>query len=412
METKVSVIIPSYNSAQFLGTSIQSVLGQTFKNYEVIVVDDGSSDNCWEAVARFGDTVKYIRQENQGLAGARNTGIRAARGELIGLLDADDEWCPDYLEQMINLSEKYPFASVFYCMAQCMDVDGRNLPQNVGGPPVAPDLLYQKLLRANFIIPSTVTFRRKLIVDAGYFDSNLRSCEDWDLWLRILPTETIVGDSQSLVHYRVHGNSLSANVSGMHDAAKRVIEKHFGPDDGQVTSWSFEKRRAYGGIYRYYLLTSVQRQNNWRESSLYLRKALEMDPTLAGDLDMFYELALGSQPTGYRVTIEPFDLSQNALEIEKLLHQVFSKPVHQPSLQRLAYGTANFALGLIAYNINCRKLCRRFLLKALFFRPNLLFNYHVVGNLIKSFLSKSFMEKMKSFLSKLRSHNSIRKSTS
>jgi glycosyltransferase involved in cell wall biosynthesis len=164
---KVSVIIPNYNQSHYLASAIHSVLRQSFKDFEIIVVDDGSTDNTLEVLAQFSDQVVYLRQENQGLAGARNTGIRAARGELIGLLDADDEWRPDYLEQMLALSEKHPDAAVFYCMAQCMDVDGGDLPQVVGGPPVAPELLYQKLLRANFIIPSTVMFRRKPIVDAG-----------------------------------------------------------------------------------------------------------------------------------------------------------------------------------------------------------------------------------------------------
>jgi len=410
--TKVTVIIPNYNQSHYVADAVRSVLNQTYKNFDIIVVDDGSTDKSREVVAQFGEAVQYIYQKNQGLAGARNTGIRASYGELIGLLDADDEWCPTYLEHIVALSEKHPHAAAFYCMAQCMDAEGNDLPQVVGGPPVSPDLLYQKLLRANFIIPSTVTFRRKPILEAGYFDPNLRSCEDWDLWLRILPAETIVGMPESLVRYRIHGSSLSTNVYGMHEAAQKVIEKNFGPDDGQIVSWTFEKRRAHGGIYRYYLITSVQRQGNWNNAGRYLRRALEIDPTLAADLDMFFELSLGMQPNGYRSSDQHLDVRQNASEIKEMLADVFSVPLLGWSVRRLAYGTANFALGLAAYNSGSRKLCRTFLIRALFYRPDLAFDLRVSGNLFKSLLSPAFLEILKSLTSKRQGRDTLyRRST-
>jgi len=405
----ISVIIPNYNQTHLISAAIRSALNQTYPALEIIVVDDGSTDHSQEIPAKFGDQVRYIRQENQGLAAARNTGIRAAIGEWIGLLDADDEWNSNYLENMVKLSKRFPQASVLYCMAQCMDADGHDLPQVVGGPAVAPNLLYEKLLRANFIIPSTVTFRRKPVVDAGYFDATLRSCEDLDLWLRLLPKATIVGASQSLVRYRIHGSSLSTNVDGMHEATRKVIEKNFGQDDGQITSWSHEKRRAYGSIYRYYLITSVQRQNNWQSGRMFLQKALEVDPTLAEDLDLFYELALGVQPNGYRGTAQKLDLHQNAVSINGLLNDVFSttKRAKLSSLRRTVYGTANYALGLVAYNANAKKLSRSFLLKALFFRPTLWSDRRLFANLFKSFVKHSFLRRLKLFIINKKGGNSI-----
>lgn len=403
----ISVIIPNYNSAHYLESAVRSVLAQTFTDYEIIVVDDGSTDNSQQVIASLGDHIRCIRQANQGLAGARNAGIRAARGELIGLLDADDEWCSTYLQHMMELSKQHPRAAVFYCMAQCMDADQQDLPQVVGGPPVDPDQLYPKLLRANFIIPSTVTFRRKPIVDAGYFDDTLRSCEDWDLWLRLLPSALIVGSSETLVRYRIHGTSLSTNVDGMHAAAKKVIEKNFGPEDTQISSWSFEKRRAYGGVYRYYLITAIQRQNDWRMGSFHLQKALEMDPSLAVDLDMFYDLALGVQPNGYRGSDQHLDVHRTAFEIEGMLAGAFSNDPKRSSTRRRAYGTANFALGLIAYNTGLMKYSRAFLTKALFFRPDLLLDSRVLGNITKSFLPSILIRKMKYWASNIRSMGSV-----
>lgn len=383
----VSVIIPAYNQAGYVGEAIQSVQQQTCSNFEIIVVDDGSIDNCWEVVAGFGDSVCYIRQENQGLAGARNTGIRAAKGELIGLLDADDQWLPGYLKTMLSLADRHHEAVVYYASAQAMDADGRNLPQFYGGPVVPPKSLYQVLLRANFLIPSTILMRRDAVVAAGLFDQELRSCEDWDLWLRILPERIIVGTSECLVRYRIHGSSLSTNPAGMQKATLAVIEKHFGLDDGQWQTWTNDKRRAYGGVYRYYLLTSVQRQGDWQAGARYLRLALQTDPTLANDLDLFYELAMGAQPQGYRDTPFQLELENNVSRIDQTLLEVFEPPV-APNLETLKHkviGTTHCAIGLLAYNTGQLSMSRSHIVKALRYRPELWRDKKVTGNLVKTF---------------------------
>jgi glycosyltransferase involved in cell wall biosynthesis len=396
---RISVVIPNYNHTRFLSGAIQSVLYQRYRLYEIIVVDDGSTDNSREVVASFGSQVRYIWQENQGLAGARNTGIRAARGELIGLLDADDQWLPDFLEKMISLADQRPEASVYYCCAQGMDEEGRDLPQMFGRPVSAPDRIYETLLRANFLIPSTILIRRSVVIAAGLFDQGLRSCEDWDLWLRLLPEHIMVGTDARLVRYRLHGSSLSTNPAGMQQATRAVIQKHFGPDDGQWQNWSAEKRRAYGGVYRYHLLTSVQRQNDWQAGALYLRQALQADPTLATDQDLFYDLALGSQPPGHRGSSYHLNLENNAACISTMLSDVLSS-ITAPeiaSLRRQTWGTAYCALGLVAYNTGQRSLSRGFLLKALYFRPDLWRDTLVIGNLVKSLVSQSMLERMKRY---------------
>lgn len=393
----VSVIIPNYNHTRFVSDAIQSVLAQTYRSFEIIVVDDGSTDNSREVVADFGDQLHYIWQENQGLAGARNTGIRAAKGEFIALLDADDEWLPAFLETMTALAGQYPEAAVYYCAAQGMDVDGHDLPQVFGGPVIPPQMMYETLLRANFLNCCTILMRRSAVMEAGLFDQTLRSCEDWDLWLRMLPKHSFIGTSACLVRYRQHSSSLSANTTGMQQAVRAVIEKHFGTDDEQWPSWSADKRRAYGGVYRYHLLTSVQRQNDWQAATVHLGRALQADPTLAEDLDLFYDLALGSQPPGYRGTSYQLDLENNAMSILGMLEAVFDPASGLESLRRQAYGTAHFALGLVAYNTGQRTLCRGFLLKALCYRPDLWTDHRLTGNLVKSFVSQHTLQRRKGY---------------
>jgi glycosyltransferase involved in cell wall biosynthesis len=355
-------------------------------------------------VAQFGNQVRYIRQENQGLAGARNTAIRAANADLMALLDADDKWHPAFLGKMVSLAAQYPSATVLYCSAQAMDEDGRELPQVFGGPPISPETMHQTLLRANFLIPSTTLLRRSVIVEVGLFDQNLRGCEDWDLWLRILPKHTFVGTPDRLVRYRLHGKSLSASRDGMQQAVRAVVKKHFGPDDGQRQAWSGEKRRIYGGMYGYHLLTSVQGQSNWQVAARYLRRAIEADPTLVTDLDLFYELALGAQPAGYRGSSYKLDLPRNATRIRSMLKEVFtsSRP-RETSLRRKTYGTAGAALGLVAYNTGQQSLSRSFLMSALCYRPELVRDRLIVGDLIKSCVGRTLVRCLKKWIEPHRS---------
>ncbi len=396
----VSVIIPAYNQAQYLGDAIQSVLDQSYNDYEIIVIDDGSTDSTPAVAAQFSEQIRYIRQENQGLAGARNTGIRAARGKLIGLLDSDDQWLPTFLETMVSLAEAHPQAAVYYCDAQCMDADGNTLPQTLGAsttPVDTPEAMYQTLLRANFIIPSATVLRQSVIAGVGLFDQQLRSCEDWDLWLRILPDYEFIGSPEHLLRYRIHGSSLSTNVDGMQYAVRAVIEKHFGPDDENYANWPTEKRRAYGGVYRYHALTFVQRQNNWTAAAPWLQKALRADPTIAVDLPLFYDLVLGAQTSENSSSISAAELKERAAQINAMLAEIFANPVDASlrSLRRQTYGTAHYALGLAAYNTGQRSLARQFLWQALRFRPELNRDVLVMGNLAKSFLPRAILDRLK-----------------
>jgi glycosyltransferase involved in cell wall biosynthesis len=382
----ISVIIPNFNNAHYVSSAIQSVLDQSHQDFEVIVVDDGSTDESRAVIGRFGERVRYLWQENQGLAGARNTGIRAAQGKWIGLLDADDQWLPTYLATVLALQHQSPNSAVYYCAAQCMDHNGHDLPRVLGEPLGTPETTYNTLIRANFLIPSTILMRRDVIMAAGLFDQQLRSCEDWDLWLRIAAKQRFVGTPERLARYRLHSASLSANVTGMHQAAQAVIEKNFGPDDQQRHKWSPEKRRAYGGLYRYFTLTLVQRQNNWETAGNFLREALQIDETIATDLDLFYELALGSQPIGYRGTAQELRLAFNLAQVEQMLQRIFAVEA-TPALhnvRRQTWGTAYYALGLASYNTGYVSESRRLFYAALRQRPELGRDRRLMGNLIRS----------------------------
>lgn len=395
-----SVIIPNFNQKEYVRYAIRSVLSQSHQDYEIIVVDDGSTDGSKAVIDEFGSCVKYIWQENQGLAGARNTGIRAAQGDFIALLDADDLWLPDYLESMDLLIKQYPGAAVYYCRAQCIDAAGDLLPQRVGVPTILLDTkekTYKNFVWSNYLIPSTVTLRRSLVEKAGYFDQSLRSCEDWDLWLRILPESDFVWADKVLVQYRIHEYSLSADVTGMHNAKQAVVEKHFGLDDGQYETWSSDKKLAYAGLYRYFLLTSIQRRGEWHMGSAYLRKCLAIDASRTLDVDLFYELSLGAQPVGYRGSTEKLAIEDNAANIMNLLDTVFrADDTGLETYKRRAYGIACYAIGLCAYNTRHLALSRSYFQLAAKYRPSLLISFPLLLNWFKSLLGEPLLTKIRS----------------
>lgn len=411
---QVSVIIPAYNQAKFLNDAIQSVLYQTYGDYEIIVVDDGSTDNTPLVAKGFGDHIRYIRQDNQGLGGARNTGIRNARGIYIAFLDSDDIWLPDFLKTIMQLLERNRESAVFYCGVRYVDVEGQELPQIAEGNLVSNDLFYETLVKANFIIPSTVVLPRSAILEAGLFDQatiEIHGCEDWDLWLRLAPTCHFRGIQECLVKYRLHGSSLSADPTKMQRAVSAVIKKHFGPDDGDQGKWPRIKHLAYGGVYRYHAWTSIMRQNNWETCTKYLRQALQVDPTTSKEVGFFYDLAMGSQPLGYRGTSQYLDLQSNAVHILQMLSEIFKSPTLSGVgyLRRETYGTACLTLGLVAYNTGQFSLCRKYLVRAIYYRPGLFHNSLVVGDLLKSLAGRSMKERIKKLKAQfsLRSANKV-----
>lgn len=398
---RVSVVIPAYNQANYLTKSIQSAISQTYHNFEIIVVDDGSTDLTPEVSKSFGNRIRYIRQSNLGLGGARNTGIRAAEGEFIGLLDADDEWTPEFLEKTVDQIESIPNTAAVYSFAQAIDSDERSLPQIFGGPVVPPKKLYQTILRANFLIPSTILIRRPLIIAVGMFEETNRSihgCEDWDLWLRVLrnyPDYWFLGIPECLVRYRLHNSSISIDEKKMQLAVAEVIKNNFGTDDDLPEQWASEKRLAYGGVYRYQLISTIQRSGAWQTAPQVLIKALHADPTLSVDLDLFYDLALGSQPIGFRGTMHYVDIEKNARLVFNLLNQIDLSREDFKKTKRPLFGTAYYALGLVAYNTGNFRLSRKYLLNAVFYRPGLLFNPGLVGDLVKSNLSPKLISRLK-----------------
>lgn len=370
----VTVIIPAYNQGHYLPIALESVVAQSYTSFEIVVVDDGSTDDTAAIAGQYGALVRYIYQENRGLAGARNTGIRAARAPLVAFLDSDDAWEPDYLRRMTSLADAHPDADVFYCGVHYVDADGKDTPQEGDNQVTPSDEMYQRLLRGNFLVPSTILARKEALCAAGLFDPAFRRLQDWELWLRMLAAgRRFVGNPKRLVRYRLHQSSLSTDPVRGQEAAYAIAEKQFGPDDGRYEEWPADKRRMYGGVYGYFVLTTLRHGGYERgEGARWLRKALQADPSLARDLDLFYEVALGRQPLGERGARFAGDLQRREAELRALLEESLGHERRLRAVRREAFGTAYFALGLVSYNAGRKRAALRPLMRSIVFRPRLL----------------------------------------
>jgi glycosyltransferase involved in cell wall biosynthesis len=191
---RFSVIVPAYNVAEWIEAALRSVLRQTRQDFEVIVVDDGSSDGTGRVVAAMDDSrITLLEQENCGQAAARNLAIKASGGEFIALLDSDDLWLPRYLEVMGGALHAHPEAGLAYTdgwvlhepprrLRKGTAMEGRNPPMP---PPAAPEDFLRELVQRNFVYP-LATVRRSVLDDVGVFDPELPPAEDYELWLRIV----------------------------------------------------------------------------------------------------------------------------------------------------------------------------------------------------------------------------------
>ncbi|MBD2771541.1 glycosyltransferase family 2 protein [Iningainema tapete] len=224
----VSVIIPTYQRANLVSQAIESVLAQTYTDYEIIVVNDGSTDNTIEVLEYFGEKITVIHQENQGSAAARNTGIKVAQGQYIALLDHDDIWLPTKLEKQVSYLDSHPKIGLVYSDTLYFNEKGLLPGSHAKFFPVPPVLQSWTLFVRNTIPTcSVVMMRRKCLDDVGLFDETLPPCDDYDLWLRLVEKWPIHFLNEPLVHYRRYEGQQSNSEERMLLGLLRVKEKTF-----------------------------------------------------------------------------------------------------------------------------------------------------------------------------------------
>lgn len=220
------MVIPAYNAAAYVAGAVDSVLAQSFRDLEVVVVDDGSSDETPAILGGYDRPVRCVRQDNRGVASARNRGIEEGRGRFVAFLDADDLWRPEKLERQLGALRARPGHRA--CASAFTVVDVGLTPLEVHRiEPREPGLL-DLLLRGNVIgTPSTVLCERSLLAEAGGFDPALSQCADWELWIRLRTRTAFVCLDEPLAIYRRHAGNMSRSVALLERDSTGVLEKAF-----------------------------------------------------------------------------------------------------------------------------------------------------------------------------------------
>lgn len=248
----VSVVIPCYNQSHFLGEAIESINKQTYKNFEIIVIDDGSTDVGIDSVInKFGD-IKLIRQKNLGLAAARNTGLRESNGEFIIFLDSDDRLLPKALEIGVNSLRENPECAFVSGFCRQIDVDGNLLP--IIKQPTIKDGSdhYEAFLRNNYIwTPANIMFRHDIFNQISDFDVSISPTADYDLYLRIARQFSVHQHGEVVSEYRQHKASMSSNYLLMLRHILKVFEaqKEFVENNADYRKAINKGRRYYLYIY-------------------------------------------------------------------------------------------------------------------------------------------------------------------
>jgi len=224
----VSVIIPTYNREHLLDRAVKSVLNQTYQNFEIIVVDDASTDDTEKVIKRFNDKrIKYIKHKinSGGSAAPRNTGIKAAQGNYIAFQDSDDEWLPEKLEKQMKTFEEFPKTKVVYSGFWRIENGRKEYIPNKNVKKIEGDL-HKELLERNFITPQAVIIKKECFDKAGLFEEKLRSYQDWEMWIRVSRKYKFKCINEPLVMSYLTTDSITARRKEDYNALMLILEKH------------------------------------------------------------------------------------------------------------------------------------------------------------------------------------------
>lgn len=223
---RVSILIPAYNRAEYLPETLASALNQTYADFEIVIVDDGSTDNTAQIVRAISDPrIQYVYQNNRGVSAALNTAWRAARGEFISLLGSDDLFLPSQLETLLPIIESDPSLGAVYARAQAMDARGEPLAQILGASLKFADDALASLLYGDSVCGIASLVRRACIERVGGYNESLIANEDWDLWIRIAEIAGFAFHDEILARYRMHAASLTGAQSEQY---RRVVLERVG----------------------------------------------------------------------------------------------------------------------------------------------------------------------------------------
>ena len=241
----ISVVVPTYNRADLLEEAIQSVLQQEYANWELLVVDDGSTDDTGEVLDRYGseDRIRTFRQPNSGQAVARNQGIRNARGEFVAFLDSDNRWLPHKLRAQAEYLAEHDEIDVLYGDIETIDMSG-NLVAGLSSRERFSGEVWRELLVDNFVNFNTSVVRTAKLREVGGLDETVRRADDYDLWLRLSTRARFQYLPGVVAQYRVAGARISDNVAGRFESNMAAVERFLADNPGRMAASEIKALRA------------------------------------------------------------------------------------------------------------------------------------------------------------------------
>ena len=373
----VSIIIPTYNQARFVAETVDSALAQTYPNVEVIVVDDGSTDGTQAVLAAYRENTRYIRQENRGLPGARNTGFLASQGDYLLFLDSDDLIPPEKLALHVSLLEAEPDFGLVYSAWQQINEDGTQVLGEVR-PNQQGWLLKELLLRSVFFFASAAVVRRECLEKVGPFDESLRWGEDADMWLRLARAGYAFGYlDQPLLQYRIHADSMTAHVSPQQVQGWTDVLKKFFADPELPADIRALEAEAYSVLHyetagRYYRAGAIALAQH------HLRQAIRTCPS--PDPEWLLEWIAGTALDPRTRDPEEF--------IDLVFDNLASEAIAYHPLRRRAHGRYHAAAAFSAYSSHDLEKMRSHIIPALSRDPSLIRNRGLLRIAMQSILGR------------------------
>lgn len=276
---KVSVVIATYNRSRYVRGAIESVLRQDFKDFEIIVVDDGSTDATKEALSKY-KNIRYIYQENKGRSEARNAGIRAARAEYVAFLDDDDTWLEGKLSKQVVFLDSHPEAGLVHALSEVVDENGTILGKetakrlNFYKRAIKIGYTYEGMSRLCIVFLSAVMLRKECFSQVGFFDGNIPAFEDWDFYLRFALKYKMSLIPEILVKYKLHKKNTSSDefIRGRIQTALKHL--------AMVSSLSCCRKAAVSFNFYMQLAETYYIARQYRNFRHYIFKAIKLRPLL------------------------------------------------------------------------------------------------------------------------------------
>jgi len=300
MQHRVSIIMPAYNAGRYVEEAIRSVVGQSYADWELIVVDDGSTDETANIVRAYTATdnrVRYLHQENGRQGKARNTGVANSTGPLVAFLDADDLWLSEKLELQVHALQEMEADLVYSAGFVFVEGDAGDATKTmpVLNGRIEGREMFDLLLLQNSIPVLSVVMRRQTLLGAGLFEESLpyQGCEDYDLWLKVARQGAVFyGMQDRLVRYRRHATASTRNDSNWLKPMLRVVNRHI--NDGGLSE--VEKKVRIKGLYRD-LIAALLNENNRAEASQYMSQLAGWDQ--AGTITSFQKMLMTISPGSF-----------------------------------------------------------------------------------------------------------------